>query len=175
MKKLNVCLRKWASVLLTAVFALAWAFPAMAASGSAPLGQWSVRYQATDHTPEIYEITYGNNIFVALNGGQSVITSPDGVNWTEQQNPEMKGGSVGGITFGNGIFVAVGAKILTSPDGANWTERTANVGQGLSAGDLWEWNFCGSRKTRHDHDLPGWRHVDIPGVGLNDNSSDCLW
>lgn len=130
MKELNVCLRKWASVLLTAVFLLAWAFPVMAASGSAPLGQWNVRYQATgnDHTPQINGIAYGNNTFVAL-GGYLAMTSPDGANWTEQQNPELKGGTVGGITFGNGIFVAVGAKILTSPDGVNWTERVANVNQ----------------------------------------------
>lgn len=127
---MNLYFRKWASALLTAIFVLAWTFPALAVSGSAPLGQWSVRYQATgnDVTPYFNGVAYGNSTFVVLSGS-GAMTSPDGANWTEQQNPELKGGTVGSITFGNGIFVAVGAKILTSPDGVNWTEKGANVNQ----------------------------------------------
>jgi hypothetical protein len=38
-----------------------------------------------------------------------------------------------GITYGNGLFVAVGSDgtILTSPDGINWMARTSGTSNGL--------------------------------------------
>jgi hypothetical protein len=38
-----------------------------------------------------------------------------------------------GVTYGNGLFVAVGAKgtILTSPDGVSWTPRTSGTDSSL--------------------------------------------
>ena len=37
------------------------------------------------------------------------------------------------MTYGNGLFVAVGGSgtILTSPDGVTWTARTSGTGNGL--------------------------------------------
>jgi hypothetical protein len=63
----------------------------------------------------------------------SVMTSPDGITWTERLVPT---GSLTwiSVTFGNGLFVAVSSlsynlyAVITSPDGINWTERTAPSG-----------------------------------------------
>ena len=71
-------------------------------------------------------LAYGNGIFVGVSSVSSY--SYDGINWTT-------GSSINSeyITFGNGLFVAVGyatisgvptSFINTSPDGINWTSRT---------------------------------------------------
>ena len=73
-------------------------------------------------------------IFVAVNYSSSacVMTSPDGINWTERTS-----GVVSRSWFSIcwsaelGIFVAVNnsssACVMTSPDGITWTERTSGV------------------------------------------------
>jgi len=67
-----------------------------------------------------YYIIYAAGLFVTV--GHDILTSPDGVNWTQQTNP---GGTWTCVTYGNGLFVATGAGIMTSPDGANWTIQSA--------------------------------------------------
>jgi hypothetical protein len=57
-----------------------------------------------------------------------LITSPDGITWTERTNP--KNSTLLSLAFGSGVFVAVGATdvtdayLVTSPDGITWTERS---------------------------------------------------
>jgi hypothetical protein len=48
----------------------------------------------------------------------------DGVSWTWQAWGTSNG--LEGVTYGNGLFVAVGYEgtILTSPDGVTWTRQT---------------------------------------------------
>jgi len=50
------------------------------------------------------------------------------------RNPLPQGNSLRGITYGNGIFVAVGAQgtILASTDGTNWTIRSSGVTTSLN-------------------------------------------
>ncbi|MBX7183269.1 MAG: hypothetical protein K1X82_14250, partial [Bacteroidia bacterium] len=75
-------------------------------------------------------VTYGNGIYVAVANGASstsVMTSPDGANWTLRNAFGLNWNSV---TYGNGLFVAVassgtGNRVMTSPDGINWTSRTS--------------------------------------------------
>lgn len=78
-------------------------------------------------------VTYGNGQFVAVVrydndsiSNQSVLTSPDGANWTVRNAPNNYWSS---ITYGNGLFLAVSLygenRVMTSPDGINWTERPA--------------------------------------------------
>jgi hypothetical protein len=75
------------------------------------------------------DITYGNGLFVAVasSGTDSVMTSPDGINWTTQTSINRNWTAV---TYGNGLFVAVaqsgtGTRVMTSPDGAAWTSRAS--------------------------------------------------
>src|SRR5690606_4873409 len=64
----------------------------------------------------------------------TLLTSPDGINWTTQIAPPAFF-SVVSVTFGNGLFVATGSDpvnntdvFMTSPDGINWTLRPQTVG-----------------------------------------------
>lgn len=54
------------------------------------------------------------------------MTSPDGITWTVRTAPIL---DWFGITYGGGLFVAVGNtgtnnRVMTSPDGITWTSRT---------------------------------------------------
>ena len=82
-------------------------------------------------------VTYGNGTFVIVNNGcpsrsrslftipsrSDILTSADGTVWTCNAKTLEDGVFLKGVTFGNGIFVAVGSNgaILTSSDGADWT------------------------------------------------------
>lgn len=76
-------------------------------------------------------IAYGNNTWVttAASGTttEQVLTSSDAITWVVQQ---ASAASVWrGLTYGNGLFVAVGSapagQVMTSPDGITWTARTS--------------------------------------------------
>jgi hypothetical protein len=51
-------------------------------------------------------VTYGNGLFVAVGKGGTILTSPDGVNWTARTSGTRN--DLYGVTYGNGTFVAVG-------------------------------------------------------------------
>ncbi len=71
-------------------------------------------------------ITFAKGLFVAV-GSSSIFTSPDGITWTARS--VSRNIDLTSITFGNGMFVALGGlsseSVMTSPDGINWTFRTA--------------------------------------------------
>ena len=54
-----------------------------------------------------------------------ILTSPDGVAWTDESFPSYWG-SLHKVRWDgqNDLLIAVGSAILTSPDGAVWTGRT---------------------------------------------------
>jgi hypothetical protein len=60
-------------------------------------------------------VAYGNGLFVAVGWNGAILTSPDGVTWT--QRTSGTGNGLNGVAYGNGRFVAVGrgGTILTSP------------------------------------------------------------
>jgi len=76
-------------------------------------------------------ITYGNSLFVSVNhtGTSRILTSPDGIVWTIQTEPEQN--SWFDVAYGNSLFVAVASggtinnKVITSLDGVTWTNRTS--------------------------------------------------
>ena len=83
-------------------------------------------------------VIYENSAFLAL-GYESntryydpvlvALTSADGIDWT-RRNISVIHAAPYSVTYGKGIFVAVGGQtsessaIITSPDGVNWTGRT---------------------------------------------------
>lgn len=80
-----------------------------------PNGNWS-------------DVCFASGIgFVAVNAsGASVATSPDGVTWSAPATTGLPA-SLSAVTFGAGLFVAVGGtNCFTSPDGVNWTARNIN-------------------------------------------------
>ena len=82
----------------------------------------------------LHSMAFGTNRFVAVGDtGWTlefmypgvVLTSDTGTNWTEL-SAETSENRLYGVTYGNGLFVAVGdaGGILVSPDGLTWTEVT---------------------------------------------------
>ena len=83
-------------------------------------------WQGVSVVPSFRDIAFGNNIFVGMSSNNSYST--DGINWT---NGSFLGTEY--VTFGNGLFVAVGyatvlgvptSYIFTSTNGISWTSRT---------------------------------------------------
>jgi hypothetical protein len=69
----------------------------------------------------LYSVTHAQGMFVAVGG--SVLTSSDGLTWTNCPSPARD--RLNAVTWGGGQFVAVGrnANIITSTNGTNWSLR----------------------------------------------------
>ena len=82
-------------------------------------GSWSRAYSDTITLDTIPPIVAASGV-------------PDAWNW---RNPLPQGNSLSSITYGNGIFVAVGdaGAIITSTDGVTWTYRTSGTAYRLSS------------------------------------------
>lgn len=103
------------------------------ALGVAPFGAnliWASRTSSSDLS--YTSVAYGAGTYVAVAdaGGVAncVMTSPDGLTWTTRTAIE---GQWFGVTYGAGLFVAVGVSataggVMTSPNGVTWTARTAS-------------------------------------------------
>lgn len=81
------------------------------------------------------DIVFGDNLFVAITSGASgfaVMTSTDGITWTAQTTPVVASGSWFSIAYGNGVYVVIGTgpagptpgKVMTSSDGITWSLGT---------------------------------------------------
>jgi hypothetical protein len=75
-------------------------------------------------------VAYGNDLWVAVatSGTRRVMTSPNGINWTNRFSAANNNWT--SVAYGNGLFVAVsnsgsGNRVMTSPDGITWTSRTS--------------------------------------------------
>ena len=110
---------------------------------------WTER--ANPKLDELYGVTYSSSLglfcavgdsFWTLNAGVPpldayIITSPDGITWTERTN--AKEFCLNAICWTGSQFVAVGngdgtdAYIVTSPDGITWTERANPKNKSLTA------------------------------------------
>jgi len=88
-----------------------------------------VSYNVSDTSNILYEVCCGNNLFVAIGGGNVETTtfarSTDGITWIKTSAPiSAKWRS---ICYGNGVFVAIAKEsniAATSLDGITWTQRT---------------------------------------------------
>lgn len=128
-------------------------------------------------------IVFADGKFVAVGAqysGVDLITnvevSTDGINWT-RYNPFTNGISPKAITYGNGLFVAVGNlgsnRLMTSTDGISWTIRSV-----LGNNDSWQSIAYGNNKfvaianagdnrTMYSSDGINWTGVP---VSLNSNA-----
>lgn len=121
-----------------------------ARAGGDPLGFWHWKNPLPQGN-QINGLAYGNNRFVAIGDYGTILISSDGASWeqvpvTNIKTPsgaaiaptDVKSGAywlhLKGITYGNGMFVAVGdadgtgtaalSTVFTSVDGLNWTRQT---------------------------------------------------
>jgi hypothetical protein len=72
-------------------------------------------------------VAYGNNLFVAVGGNGTIITSPDGFAWTIRSSGTIN--DLYAITYNNNTFVAVGqaGAVVTSSDGIHWIGRVSGT------------------------------------------------
>jgi len=73
------------------------------------------------------KVAWSGTQFVSVGGSGTILTSPDGSNWTTRRSGTQE--FFGGIVWSGTQFVVVGLQnpgngvILTSPDGISWTPR----------------------------------------------------
>jgi len=89
------------------------------------------------------KVIYAGGQFVAVSstGAGSIITSPDGINWTTQTNPISC--AYQDVIYANSLYVAYGnistGNVVTSPNGITWTSRSvgaSNVVQVVYGGGI---------------------------------------
>ena len=102
---------------------------------------WTPRSSGTDY--DLHGASYGNNTYVAVGGGQIqsnvssggvVVYSSNGTDW-QVAGSDITNNELMGVTFGNGIFMAVGeaCEAAASADGSNWTQK---ISAGYCSSDL---------------------------------------
>jgi len=76
----------------------------------------------------LYAVTYGNRLFVAVGDHDTILTSKDGTPW-RKRNSGTTDTLFASVAFGNSTFVAVedSGTILTSDDDARWYPRVAGT------------------------------------------------
>ena len=67
-----------------------------------------------------------NGLFVTVGNDGIIVTSSDGISWTERTSGTTN--NLYGVTYGGGLFVTVGDNrtILTSSDGTTWADNSPN-------------------------------------------------
>lgn len=86
-------------------------------------------------TNDLFDISYGNGVYVAVGRGGVIYSSIDGVNWGLRDGGTIQ--DLWQVEFGHGKFVLLGnlSTALTSTDGESWSAE-GQQGQPGSAGDL---------------------------------------
>jgi len=80
--------------------------------------------------------------FVVVGNGGTVLTSPDGINWTAQWSGTLE--NLNKVAFGDALFVAVGddGTIMTSPDAVDWTTQASGTTAKLYSVAAGDGTFC---------------------------------
>ena len=85
----------------------------------------NIVYHNINTSATIYDITYGQNQYVAVDSSGGIWTSPDSVIWTKRNSGITD--PLYNIIYANGRYVTSGYKktsMRTSTDGINWTAGT---------------------------------------------------
>lgn len=92
--------------------------------GNSAFGQrWD---SSTAGTEDLYDVSYGQGLFVAVGNNGIIQTSPDGITWTTRTSPLAANWT--DIVFANSLFLVVGRPlvagnnvVIRSSDGINWS------------------------------------------------------
>lgn len=110
--------RPWA-LFAVLVHLLALFLPSVAEAGPLVPLTWEWRNPAPQGNT-LRAVTYGNGQFVAVGDGGTILTSPDGAQWTPRPTARLME-PLEGIVFADGRFVAYSDwSLLTSGDGTDW-------------------------------------------------------
>jgi beta-lactamase regulating signal transducer with metallopeptidase domain len=88
-------------------------------------GKWTIQTFTGD--PDFRAIVHGANQYVVVREKGSIMTSPDGLKWTEQHSPTQA--NLLGLFWDGHQYLAGGdnGTILSSPDGVTWTPRRSGT------------------------------------------------
>jgi hypothetical protein len=104
-------------------------FVAVGLSDTSFTNQGNGYQRFTTGVPTLNDVAYASTqgLFVAVGDGGAIVTSPDGVAWTQQGSPTAV--NLHGVAAGTAALVAVGdgGTILTSLDGVAWTQRSSGT------------------------------------------------
>lgn len=92
----------------------------------------------------ILDLTFGNGVFIGVTGSRGIMTSPDGMYWTERTFGITTSEQPSAIEFGNGNFLIIpgnGDSVYISSDGITWSAKTAKAG-------FWKASAYGNGKWR---------------------------
>ena len=100
---------------------------------SSDLNSWTQRVNVFDWervTPPsnfLSAVNFGNNIFVVVGWSGRILTSPDGIQWTERSSGTSN--NLKDVIFENGSFLVVGhsGTILSSTDGIAWSKMSSGT------------------------------------------------
>ena len=96
------------------------------------LATWITATNGVDHTKAWNSVCYGNGLFVARATTAFLMTSPDGVNWTNRE--PVPAGTCQSVCYGKGMFVSVCSagtfRVIISYDGINWEGIPTLAGTG---------------------------------------------
>jgi hypothetical protein len=118
--------------LLSILAVIAYAFVGPG-SANAQL-QWTV-VTPPPTSNNLRSVTYGNGLYVAVGDAGTILTSPDGLNWTSQASGITT--RLWSVAYGNNLYVTVGdsgggsGRILTSANGISWTNRVSGTSNNL--------------------------------------------
>jgi len=115
------------------------------------LEQWH-RRECPAQGAGLWSVAYGNGLFTAVGDNGTVITSPDGVTWTQQAPPTTD--NLGRAVYGNGLFLAAGSAgtLLVSTNGVDWLSTPWPFTEGTVDGIAFAGGcfFALSSGTRHN-------------------------
>ena len=88
---------------------------------------WTIQDLSSLPSYDLYDAAWNGTIFVAV-GNNGILSSPDGVTWTDR-TPLSFSGMLRGVAWGNGRFVATGLNgaVATSTNGTVWTEQASGM------------------------------------------------
>lgn len=88
-----------------------------------PLEKWTQR-NPLPHNENLFDSAFGNGTYVAVAPRGAIAYSSNSVDWAATRTRGEA--ALGGVAFGNGVFVAVGGpNIFTSVNGRNWSLQLA--------------------------------------------------
>lgn len=135
---------------------------------SSPDGMQWTRRLTLPGIVELWAVTHGNGVFVAVGYRNSpasaavVATSPDGINWEARDLPFFT--TPRNIAYGNGMFVAAGSPIsMRSTNGQDWMPINSLLAQGIAFGNG---RFVATLATNGFSSTDGvtWTQFQLPGT-----------
>ena len=119
-------------------------------------GYWSLETFTNYST--FFAIIYTNRQYMVAGDAGSIMTSPDGIQWTQRTTPTDR--SLHSLLWDGHQYLAVGdnGTILTSPDGIAWTKRVS-----------------GSRINFKSFSYSGSRYVAVGNEGICISTDSVKW